>query len=63
MLVHAAVSLRIEENTGWKEGRRDGREGRERVHISPQRGGEVNWRMMQNKNIEKLFSLYIDSFV
>lgn len=63
MLVHAAVSLRIEKNTGWKEGRRDGREGRERVHISPQRGGEVNWRMMQNKNIEKLFSLYIDSFV
>lgn len=38
-------------------------EREERVHISPQRGGEVNWRMMQNENIETLFSLYIDSFV
>lgn len=68
MLLHAAVSLRIEKNTGWKEkegcggggGRRQG--GGEKVHGSPQRG-EVRGRVMQKENINSVFSLNIDSCV
>lgn len=66
MLVHAAVSPRIEKNTGWKEGRRDGGEGGRRE------GGESSHEPTKRRRGElesdagrkcRRFGLYIDSFV
>lgn len=36
-------------------------EEEEKVHVSPQRGGEVRGRVMQKENIDRVFSLNIDS--
>lgn len=59
MLLHAAVSLRIE-----KKHRVWGGEEREKVHVSPQRG-EVRWEgeWRREKNTNRALGLNIDSSV
>lgn len=46
-----------------ERGEMEEKEGREKVHVSPQSGGEVSGRMMQKENVDRVFGPNIDSSV